>query len=50
MPFKVRDGVKAGGGIQGSTADALTLGAISMTRERERRVESREVGWNKKWR
>lgn len=45
MPFKVRDGVK--GGIQGSTADTLTLGAISMTRERERRVEGGEAGWNK---
>lgn len=45
MPFKVRDGVK--GGILGSTADALTLGAISMTRERERRVEGGETGWNK---
>lgn len=45
MPFKVRDGVK--GGIQGSTADALTLGAISMTREKERRVEGGEAGWNK---
>lgn len=45
MPFKVRDGVK--GGIQESTAEALTLGAISMTREGERRVESGEAGWNK---
>lgn len=44
MPFKAVAGM---GGVQGSTADALTLGAISMTREGERQ---RQTLGEREWR
>lgn len=48
MPFKARAGVGVcWGGVQGSTADALTLGAISMTRKGER--QRQRLG-EKEWR
>lgn len=41
MPFKVRAGWE---GVPGSTADALTLGAISMTREGETETRRQSRG------